>query len=320
MRDGRQNSESGIVLVVVLGGILILTTIVFALAMSVRAGAEEVQNRKERLQAYYLARGAVFTTSWLLTKMSPAPDAVLHPGQRSTDWEQPIGKVHVDITDESGKIDINQVQKPLLEKLFMALGYQLEIARPLASAIVDWRDPSSLVHWESVQASGNLLEYDPTSAKYRYGAVEELLNVPGVKPQIFYGHYIRHDDGKIERVPGLVDCVTVDSGGSSININYAPRPVLLAATNMNTQAADDIVAGRDRKPFASVEDITREFPVSLGEGASSTLTTQSSGAFSLVATGQTPGGTIARVLVGVKVPGTDDKPFQITRWKDSHVQ
>jgi len=320
MRDGRRNSESGVVLVAVLGGILIMTMIVFALAISVRAGAEEVRNRKERLEAYYLARGAVFTTSWLLTKMSPAPDSVLHPGQRSIDWEQPTGNVHVDITDEGGKIDINQVQKPLLEKLFLALGYDLEIARPLATAIVDWRDPSSLIHWESAQASGNLLDYDPTSTKYRYGAVEELLNVPGVKPEIFYGHYVRHNDGKIERVPGLIDCITVDSSGSSININYAPYPVLLAVLDMNTQAADDIVAGRNRKPFTSIEDLTRQFPLSLGEEASSTLTTEDSGAFSLLATGQTQGGIVARVLVGVKVPGTDDMPFRIVRWKDSHVQ
>ena len=239
MKTRRHPSQSGVVLIAVLGGILILTIIVFALANSVRGAADELQNHKEHLQAYYLARGGVFTSAWLLSQMSPAADAPIHPGQQSIEWQQDSSKVHVDLTDETGKIDLNQVQEPLLEKLLMALGYEMETARPLATAIVDWRNPSSLSRWESAQASGNLLEYDPSHATQSlYAAIEELLQVPGMKPEIYYGRYVRHDDGKIVRLPGLSECVTVDSGTGQININYAPYPVLVATTGMNTQAAD----------------------------------------------------------------------------------
>jgi len=321
MKTRRHPSESGVVLIAVLGGILILTIIVFALANSVRGAADELANRKEHLRAYYLARGGVFTSAWLLSQMSPAADAPIHPGQQSLEWQQDSDKVHVDLTDETGKIDLNQVQEPLLEKLVMALGYELETARPLATAIVDWRNPSSLAHWESAQASGNLLEYDPSNAtQSRYAAVEELLEVPGMKPEIYYGRYVRHDDGKIVRLAGLSECVTVDSGSGQININYAPYPVLVATTGMNTQVADDIVAGRAEKPFASPADITSRFPASLSGDALSSLSTQMSGRFTLLATGQTSRGIVARIRVVVSVQNTTTGPFQIRRWKDAHVQ
>jgi len=322
MKITRHRSDSGVVLIAVLGGILILTVVVFALANSVRGAADEVQNRKSRLQAYYLARGGIYTSAWLLSQMSPASDSPVHLGQQSLEWKQELGKVHVDLTDETGKIDLNQVTEPMMEKLLMALGYDLDSARPVAMAIIDWRNASSLAHWESAQASGDLLQYDPSQAgKFRYQAIEELLQVPGMKPEIYYGRYVRHEDGKIVRLPGLAECVTVDSGTGQININYAPYPVLLAATDMNTQAADDIVAGRNEKPFASSSDITSRFPTSISSDAMSSLSTQMSGRFTLVATGQTSDGIVARVRAVVNLQtATGAGPFQIRRWKDAHVQ
>ena len=321
MKTRRHRSESGVVLIAVLGGILILTIMVFALANSVRGAADELQNRKERLQAYYLARGGVFTSAWLLSQMSPAADGPIRPGQQSIEWQQGPGKIHVDLMDEAGKIDLNQVQEPLMEKLLMALGYDLDAARPLATAIVDWRNPSSLARWESAQASGNQLQYDPAHGiQFNYSSVEELLQVPGMKPEIYYGRYVRHDDGKIVRLPGLSECVTVDSGSGKININYAPYPVLVAATGMNTQAADYIVAGRTEKPFVAVADVTDRFPASISGDVFSSLSTQISGRYTLLATGQTTGGIVARIRVVVSIQNTTTGPFQIRRWKDSHVQ
>ena len=321
MSTRRNSTESGVVLIAVLGGILILTIIVFALANSVRGAADELQNRKAHLQAYYLARGGVFTSARLLSRMSQAADAPIHPGQQSIEWKQDSGRVHVDLSDETGKLDLNQVQEPLLEKLLIALGYDLQTARPLAASIVDWRNPSSLARWDSAQASGNLLQYDPSHAtQARYESVEELLRVPGMKPEIFYGRYVRHDDGKIVRTPGLAECVTVDSGSAQININYAPYPVLVAATGMNTEAADSIVAGRAEKPFASPADIANRFPASISEDVLSTLSTQTSGRFTLIATGQTRDGIVARIRVVVSIESTPTGPFRIRRWKDAYVQ
>lgn len=324
MRHAYKKSESGVVLITVLSGILILTVVALALASSVRVADEELANRKEHLQAYYMARSAVYTTAALLTVVSPTPkEGFLVTGQRSVEWEESLGRVKVEITDESGKIDLNQVSEGVLERLLVVLGVDPQSAAPtLATTILDWRSPSSLARWSKAAASGNPMEFDRSQATGSdFRSVEELLQVPGVTPELFYGHYIRQDDGKIVRQPGLIDCVTVDSRSSQININYAPYPVLLVVTGSDNQLADYIVAARETKPITSVSEFTSEFPTSIS-GAASSLTTQSSGRFTLLASGWARGGIVARIqaVVGVKGTPSSNGPFQILRWKDSYVQ
>jgi general secretion pathway protein K len=323
MRHAYKKSESGVVLITVLSGILILTVVALALASSVRVADEELANRKEHLQAYYMARSAVYTTAALLTMVSPTPkEGFLETGQRNVEWEESLGRVQVEITDESGKIDLNQAPESVLERLLVVLGVDLQSATTLATTILDWRSPSSLARWSKAAASGNAMEFDRSQATGSdFRSVEELLQVPGVTPELFYGHYIRQDDGKIVRQPGLIDCVTVDSRSSQININYAPYPVLLVVTGSDTQLADYIVAARETKPITSVSEFTSEFPTSIS-GVASSLTTQSSGRFTLLASGWARGGIVARIQAVVEVTGTPSSngPFQILRWKDSYVQ
>jgi general secretion pathway protein K len=323
MRHAYKKSESGVVLITVLSGILILTVVALALASSVRVADEELANRKEHLQAYYMARSAVYTTAALLTMVSPTPkEGFLETGQRNVEGEESLGRVQVEITDESGKIDLNQAPEPVLVRLLVVLGVDLQSATTLATTILDWRSPSSLARWSKAAASGNPMEFDRSQAMGSdFRSVEELLQVPGVTPELFYGHYIRQDDGKIVRQPGLIDCVTVDSRSSQININYAPYPVLLVVTGSDNQLADYIVAARETKPITSVSEFTSEFPTSIS-GAASSLTTQSSGRFTLLASGWARGGIVARIQAVVEVTGTPSSngPFQILRWKDSYVQ
>lgn len=323
MRRGNKKSESGVVLIAVLSGILILTVVALALASSVRVAQEELGNRKEHLQAYYMARSAVYTTAALLTVVSPTPkDGLLEAGQRSVEWEENLGRVKVEITDESGKIDLNQASEGVMEQLLVVLGVDQQSATTLAMTILDWRSPSSLARWSKATASGGTpMEFDRqqvTGSDFR--SVEELLQVPGVTSQLYYGHYARQNDGKFVRQPGLIDCVTVDSKSSQININYAPYPVLLVVAGLDPQLADYIVAAREKKPIHSVSELTSEFPTSSGATLVG-LTTQSSGRFTLLATGWARGGIVARIQAVVDTkPSGNSGPFQVLRWKDSYVQ
>jgi hypothetical protein len=189
--------------------------------------------------------------------------------------------------------------------------------------ITDWRSPSSLARWSKAEASGSPFQFDRSQANgFGYQAVEELLQVPGVTPKLFYGHYFRHDDGKIVRQPGLIDCVTVDSRSSQVNINYAPYPVLLVVAETDPRLADYIVAARERKPFTSAIELTRDFPASLSAETLSSLTTQGSGRFTLLASGWARGGIVSRIQAVVQVagPSGSDGTFQIVRWKDFYAQ
>ena len=324
MRRATRKSESGVVLIAVLSGILILTVVALALASSVRVAVEELGNRKEHLQAHFLARGGVFTTAALLTSVSPTPkEGFLQPGQQSIEWEESQGRVRVEIADESGKIDLNRAPEKVLARLLVALGTDLKSATPLAMAITDWRSPSSLGRQSQAAASGLPLPFDHSQATGNdFRSVEELLAVPGVTPELFYGHYVRKDDGKFVRQPGLIDCVTVDSRSSQININYSPYPVLLMVTEMEPQVADEIVAARATKPFNSVNELTDKFPISLSAETLSSLTTQTSGRLTLLASAWTRRGIVARIQAVVEVPGPigSNEPFQILRWKDFYAQ
>jgi len=322
MKLMERNSESGVVLIVVLGGILVLALIAFALTSSVRVADEELENRKEQLQSHYVARGGILTTAAFLTATSATPQqAMIKPGQRSVDWNEDQGHVTIEIMDENGKIDLNQASEKVLERLLLALGSEAGAATNLATTIVDWRTSSSLARWNSAVQSGNLLQFNSSqTALIDYRSIDELLAVPGVTPSLYYGRYVRNEDGSIERRPGLVDCVTVDSKATAININYAPYPVLLAAVDLEHQVADYIVTGRATKPFASPSDITGEFPASLSADTLSTLTTASSGRFSLVAVGRTPAGIVAQIQAVVKVGDANNGPFQILRWQDSYAR
>jgi type II secretory pathway component PulK len=292
------------------------------LTCSVRVGIEEMKNRKEHLRSYYLARGAVLTTALFLAQGSLQPqEGSIQPGQQVVAWREDPGRTSVEITDENGKIDLNQVPEAVLERLLVALGSDLQSARSVATAIVDWRTPSSLARWNIAVASGNLAQFDSTQqGQIDYRSVEELVSVPGIVPDLLYGRYIRHEDGKIERQLGLIDCVTVDSKSSQININYASYPVLMAIPEMTSQVADYIRAARQTNPFQSPSDLTSQFPASLSAATLSTLTTQSSGRFTLSARGWAEGEVVAQVQALVNVRGASNAPFQILRWKDSYVQ
>ena len=321
MNRRNKKSESGVVLITVLSGILVLTVVALALASAVRVSQDELSNRKEHLQAYYMARGAVFTTAALLTVVSPTPkEGSLVAGQQSVEWEESLGRVRVDITDESGKIDLNQASEQVLERLLVVLGVDQQSAPTLAMAIVDWRSPDSLARWTKREASGTPMALNrPAGTGFGYRSVEELLELPDVTPELFYGHYVREDDGKFVRKPGLIDCVTVDSGSPHVNINYAPYPVLLVAVGPDAQLADYIVAAREKKPIISVSELSNAYPTS-GPGFLD-FTTQGSGRFTLLATGFGRQGIVSKIQAVVDTkPAGHKAPFEILRWKDSYVR
>jgi general secretion pathway protein K len=322
MNRRNKKSESGVVLITVLSGILVLTVVALALASAVRVSQDELGNRKEHLQAYYMARGAVFTTAALLTVVSPTPkEGSLVAGQRSVEWEESLGRVRVDIADESGKIDLNKASEQVLERLLVVLGVDQQSAPTLAMAIVDWRSPDSLARWTKRAASDTPMQLNRaagTGSGYR--SAEELLQLPGVTPELFYGHYVREVDGKFVRQPGLIDCVTIDSGSSQINVNYAPYPVLLVAVGPDAELADYIVAAREKKPIISVSELTSAYPTS-GAAGFLGLTTQGSGRFTLLSTGFGRQGIVSRIqaVVDTKL-ASRNAPFEILRWKDSYVR
>jgi general secretion pathway protein K len=322
MKTFDKGPQAGVVLIAVLWGVMLLTAIAFALAAATRVSVDELENRKESMQAYYVARGAALRTAVILsTNPAPATTPAIVPGQQTLEWNEGSDRVTVELSDEGGKIDVNSASEQTLERLLMVLGVDLQSAPALVREIENWRRPSSIAGVYGADDSYYLSlpePYHPAHADFR--SVEELLLVRGVTEGLFYGRYVVRDDGQVERHPGLLDCLTVRSASQSININYAPYPVLMAMPQMDAAVANSIVAGRAKRPFTSVSDVTREFPASLGAETLSFLTTQNSGWFTLTSRGSSPRNISARVRVLVKLQNGQGAPFRIAAWDDDYVQ
>ena len=109
------------------------------------------------------------------------------PDGRDNAWQYGDAVVTVRIVDEMGKVDLNAADPPLLAALFRQVGVAPGDADRIAGAIVDWRDPDSLI-----QVSGGAEDDDSAAAGRPYGAkdapfetVAELEQVLGMRPPLF---------------------------------------------------------------------------------------------------------------------------------------
>lgn len=85
--------------------------------------------------------------------------------------------------------------------------------------------------------------------------IEDLLTVPGMTPEIFYGNYTSDANGRLYARGGLKDCLSVwGSPGGPYDINSA-SPAMLEAFGASPQAALQLVAMRQAAPIRSMNDV-----------------------------------------------------------------
>lgn len=201
----------GAALLLVLWLIALLTALVGAFALSAQV---------EGLQGRVLVRGLAASSAaragveYAITRLE-SPDAQLQwlPDGRPYTWRYADAEIEVQVTDENGKVDLNNAQMPLLTALLRTQEVEQGEAARLAGAIVDWRDPDLLT-----QPSGGAEDPDYASAGRSYGAkdapfesVAELQQVLGITP----GLYAR-----------IQPLVTVYSRLQQPDPAFAPAPVL----------------------------------------------------------------------------------------------
>jgi hypothetical protein len=140
----------------------------------------------------------------------------------------------IQVTDERGKVPINDADDDLLKALVTSLvrgtnategidrGEEREIDGVVAG-ILAWRDPSG-VSEDSIGTdarSQHGLDFRRNSLMPGFLFPEDLLHAPGVTPELFYGR----DGG-----PGLVDLVSTLRGGDVEDEEARKRPNPLTAT------------------------------------------------------------------------------------------
>ena len=203
----------GAALLLVLWLVALLTALLGAYALTARIEALQGRVGSRGAMAQEIARAGM---EYALVRVADRnPETHWQPNGRAYAWRFDGHDVQVRIIDETGKVDLNQADVPLLSRLMQALGEPPDASDALAAAIVDWRDADDLG-----QPVGGAEDGDYAAAGRPYGAkdapfetIAELEQVLGMTPDL----YAR-----------LEPFLTLYSGRGQPDATYAQGPVLVA--------------------------------------------------------------------------------------------
>jgi len=307
-------AQRGAALITVLWLTAALAVIGVSLARAVREDLRRSENLLEGTQASLLAAAGIERTLFFFDYPPvslPGVPAVYTPGQPRMVYRFPGGEVKVDVLGESGKLDVNTAPPEQLRSVFLAAGIAPDRAQALVTAIVDWRRP---------QPAATLLPLASTFWVRRSSLeqIEELLLIPGVTADLYYGYRDPlADGGSVER-PGLRDLLSVRGATAVFDINSA-HPAVLAAAGLGAGDIQWIVNRRRQSPFLPQE--VQELMLSTGP-ASRVLRAGLDGAYLIRSTARParPGGglsdyrrTAAALVTFETLPGNRQRPV-IQQW------
>jgi general secretion pathway protein K len=159
------------------------------------------------------------------------------------------GEYSVRIIDESGKIDINAMtdaNSDMLRNLLKNLGVQEEEVNTIVDSMLDWKDADDLHHLSGAEDDYYMSLPNPYKAKNaNFDTLEELLLVKGMTSEILYGN---------KEKKGIIDLLTIYSRTKKINVNSAPKEVLMAIPGITPEIADSIISFREHDEIKNVGD------------------------------------------------------------------
>jgi general secretion pathway protein K len=230
-----------------------LAAIAFSAAQTVRAERERTQNLLEGTQASLLASSAaergLFYVLWGGSfRLPDGRPRFWTPDMPYVRMSFPSGEALVEIIPESSRIDVNGAEPELLARLASAVGAPPAVAGRIAGLIVQWRSPLT-------EQAGLEALYEQSNPTFRpphasFQQIEELLSVPGITPDLFYGHVDRTPDGNWTARAGLRDCLSVYSGSAAHDINSV-QPAVMAAEGVPPEGIAAVVSLRRQRPIGA---------------------------------------------------------------------
>ena len=208
-------NERGAILIVVLLALVVLMAVAVELGRTARVEGLSTDVYQQEVKTYYLALAGLNRALYQLVLTSRQgrtrnirDDDRLGPRDRlSTDeedqeecpdlwllgdgqWKNEAygeGGYQVRVSDESGKININQADEIILRQTFTNLDFEPDFGDALADAILDWRDPDALERLNGVEREYYLAQDIPYPAKDGpFDTLDELLLIRDVTRDLFY--------------------------------------------------------------------------------------------------------------------------------------
>ncbi len=265
----KSRSDEGVALVLALLFVVLLTVIVVEFAYEMQVDATLIERHTSTTAAYMAAKSSIALSMSILAadllfgeeeaeiESTDVYDSLDEPWAAST----PLvtlndGMISVQIDDEYGKINLNALLyedgggaekefRPLVDALTILFdARQLEVL-PI-DVILDWLDADDEPRPEGAENDYyQKLEVPFECKNGPMDSIEELLLLPGITPEVFFGD---DDDAEFELLP-LNELLTVHGHPEGrVNINTADYAVLEAMF-----AAD----GRDPAPSQKADEVLR---------------------------------------------------------------
>lgn len=314
-KRGGRHSQAGFGLIVTLWGVTFLFVLVLILSSSVQIETRTTIYRKEAAQAYALACGGVEAA---LAEIAyprgeddpPSPLWSWQQGQRQGTVPLESGTAELTIVNATGLLDLNVASEDQLTRLLVARGVEPAEAQALAAGIVAWRKPPRD-------------DSDVATDQARRGpfvTVEEVLRVPGMTREIFYGTVEVTEEGEIKPRYGVGQDLTVRSRTSTFNINYASETALRSVPGIQPGMARALVEERAEEPFETISEVSQRLSFSLPAEALPFLNTAVTDTYSITSAGQVEGSGVRRTVRAVVQLAAQGEPrYRILNWYDDYV-
>jgi general secretion pathway protein K len=292
--------QQGVALILVIWIMALMGVLLGSFALIARTENFESRHLLDGTTARYAAQAGIARAVYELRN----PDLAQRWVGDGRPYEFPFDDaiVRVELTDESGKIDVNSADDALLQGLFISVGVAPDQAVMLSDAIQDWRDPDDLARPNGAengeyQAAG--LAYAPRNAPFQ--TVGEVQQVLGMNYELFE---------KIE------PAITIYGGGTQPNPAYAPMQALLALPGMTPDLAQQLIAQRQQtvpgQPGGTGLTLPDGTPV-MANGGGNTYTIQSR---ATLANGASTTLDASIRLGGIGAAG---QPYTVLRWDDQET-
>lgn len=286
--------QNGLALVLVLWVLSLLTIMAGSFALSMRRETSIVAVIKNNAQAMAVAESGIAMAEMML--LNPDPNKRWLADGSIYEISSAEAKVRVRLLSETGKIDINKADQPLLQGLMAYAPVDEEQQTRLLNAILDWRDKDDLVHIDGAEKQEYKdagLSYQPRNKPFQ--TIEELQLVLGMNASVFLW---------------IEPLVTVYSGQQQVTVQLATREVLQVIPGIDMVQIDAYLAARLESVINNQP--VPPFPSSSGQnnaaGQNNTLTVISEALLD-----DESSAVISAVIK--QSDGTGATPFQVLQWQ-----
>ena len=293
----RAHRQRGVALILVLWVMALMAILLGSFALMARTENLEARHMFDGTTARYSAEAGLERAVYELRN----PDVTTRwvCDGRPYDFAFENARIHIEILDESGKIDLNTADDQLLQSLFVSVGVDAVAAESLSAAIQDWRDGDDIplpngAEVDAYKSSG--LSYGPRNAPFQTDT--EVQQVMGMSYELYQ---------RIE------PAITIYSGGAQPNPAYAPIEVLRALPGMTEDLAQQLIAARQQ--------------IAPGQGATANLTlpdgtpimvTGGGNTYTIKSRATLANGASATIDTSIRMGGVgvSGKPYTVLRWRD----